>query len=98
MAAPQQAEAILAGDRARVKVDSATIDGSIRLTGARFDDLRFKAYRKDVDPKSPEIVFLTPQGAQLATYTRDGLDGGGSSNVAVPTDDDGLASRPATRR
>src|SRR6185295_4701479 len=67
-AVPQQAEAILAGDTARVKLDSATVDGSIRLTGGRFDDLRFKMFRQDIDPKSPEIVFLTPQGAAEATY------------------------------
>ena len=85
-AAPQQAEAILAGDTARVKLDSATVDGSIRLTGARFDDLRFKAYRQSVDPKSPEIVFLTPQGAQGATYAEIGWTTGGSSTVPVPTD------------
>ncbi len=84
-AAPQQAEAILAGDRARVKLDSATVDGSIRLTGARFDDLRLKAYHQDVDPKSPEIVFLTPQGADTATYTDMGWTTGGTSTITVPT-------------
>jgi YidC/Oxa1 family membrane protein insertase len=84
-AAPQQAEAILGGDRARVKLDSATVDGSIRLTGGRFDDLHLKAYRQDLDPKSPEIVFLTPQGADTATYAELGWTAGGSSTVAVPT-------------
>jgi len=84
-AAPLQAEAILAGDTARVKLDSATVDGSIRLTGARFDDLRLKAYHQDLDPKSPEIVFLTPQGSDLSTYGEMGWTTGGTSNVAVPT-------------
>jgi YidC/Oxa1 family membrane protein insertase len=84
-ATPQQAEAILAGDTARVKLDSETVDGTIRLTGARFDDLRLKAYRQDVDPKSPEIVFLTPQGADMSTYAEMGWTTGGTSNVAVPT-------------
>ncbi|MBI1211789.1 MAG: membrane protein insertase YidC [Alphaproteobacteria bacterium] len=81
----QQPEAILAGDAARVTLDSDTVDGSIRLTGARFDDLRLKAYHEDVDPKSPEIVFLTPQGANLSTYGEMGWTTGGTSNVAVPT-------------
>ncbi len=84
-AAPQKPEAILAGDSARVKLDSAAVDGSIRLTGARFDDLRLKVYREDVDPKSPEVVFLIPEGAETATYSEIGWTTGGKSNIALPT-------------
>src|SRR6185295_15498536 len=82
---PQKPDAILAGDRARIKLDSSTVDGSIRLTGARFDDLRFKTYREDIDPNSPEIVFLLPQGAETATYSEMGWTAGGTSNVTLPT-------------
>ena len=84
-AAPQKPEAILAGDNARVKLDSPSVDGSIRLTGARFDDLRLKNYREDVDPNSPEIAFLLPDGAETATYGEMGWTAGGKSTVAVPT-------------
>ncbi len=84
-AALQSTEAVLAGDTARIKLDSATVDGSIRLTGARLDDLRLKSYRETIDPKSPEITFLLPQGAQTATYAEMGWTPGGTSTVPVPT-------------
>jgi len=98
----QPPEAVLAGDRARVTVDSTTVDGSIRLTGARFDDLRLKNYHLDIDPKSPEIVFLLPEGAETATYGEMGWTTGGKSSVPVPTSttlwhaDDGQILTPAT--
>jgi YidC/Oxa1 family membrane protein insertase len=82
---PEKAETILANDTARIKLDSATVDGSIRLTGARFDDLHLKLYRQEADPKSPEIAFLIPQGAETATYGEVGWTSGGTSNVNVPT-------------
>ena len=98
----QKPEVILAGDRARIKLDSDTVDGSIRLTGARLDDLHFKAYREDIDPKSPEIVFLLPQGAETATYGEMGWTAGGTSNEVLPTETtvwqaaDGQTLTPAT--
>src|SRR5580693_9236088 len=46
---------------ARVPVDTATVDGSILLKGALFDDLRLKNYHETVNPKSPEIILLSPK-------------------------------------
>src|ERR1700754_3682146 len=49
--APQSAAGIvpraeaLAQSSARAKIDTPTVDGSINLTGARFDDLRLRQYR-----------------------------------------------------
>ncbi len=53
---------------ARVAIDTPTVDGSLRLKGARFDDLRLKKYRETVDPKSPEIVLLAPQSTDYPYY------------------------------
>jgi YidC/Oxa1 family membrane protein insertase len=47
----------------RIKIDAARIDGSIRLVGGRIDDIRLKDYRETVDPNSPSIVLLAPQGS-----------------------------------
>ncbi len=48
---------------ARVSFDNASIDGSIALVGARFDDLSLKRYRQTVEKGSPEVTLLSPQGA-----------------------------------
>ncbi|MBI1245201.1 MAG: membrane protein insertase YidC [Alphaproteobacteria bacterium] len=46
----------------RVKIDTPTTAGSIALRGARLDDLVLKKYRETVDPDSPPVVLLSPQG------------------------------------
>ena len=46
----------------RLKISSPRVDASIALKGGRLDDLALAQYRVTVDPKSPEIVLLSPQG------------------------------------
>ena len=48
----------------RIAIDTPRLGGSINLIGARIDDLRLKDYHETVDPKSPEIVLLSPDGAK----------------------------------
>lgn len=48
---PQPREAVLATGGARLRFDNDKIDGSIKLTGARIDDLRLKQYRETIDPR-----------------------------------------------
>jgi YidC/Oxa1 family membrane protein insertase len=66
-AAPAQAvetrEAALAA-RPRVKIETPRLHGSIDLLGARLDDLTLATYHETVDPKSPEVVLLSPSGTQ----------------------------------
>jgi YidC/Oxa1 family membrane protein insertase len=68
--APQSAPAVvpraeaLAQSSARVAIETPTVDGSINLTGARFDDLRLRQYRETPDPMSPEIELLSPMAAE----------------------------------
>ncbi len=58
---PSRCEAAIAG-QPRVKIDTPRLHGSIALTGARFDDLTLAKYHETVDPKSPEVVLLSPPG------------------------------------
>src|SRR5215472_879057 len=48
----------------RVRIDTPKLHGSIALIGGRLDDLRLAAYHETVDPKSPEIVLLSPLSAK----------------------------------
>jgi YidC/Oxa1 family membrane protein insertase len=66
----------------RIAIDTPTVDGSLLLKGARFDDLRLKKYRETVDPKSPEIVLLAPKNTDFPYYADFGWIGEG--RVKVP--------------
>jgi YidC/Oxa1 family membrane protein insertase len=59
-------EALMRSQRVAFANERA-IDGSINLTGARFDDLNLKRHRQELDPASAEVVLAAPEG------TRDGL-------------------------
>ena len=68
----------------RITIDTPTVDGSLLLKGARFDDLRLKKYRETVDPKSPEIALLAPQGADYPYYAVFGWVAPPDSNQPMP--------------
>src|SRR5262249_17559257 len=53
----------------RVAIDTPAVYGSIVLKGPRIDDVSFKDYRETVDPKSPNIVLLSPLGSPYPYYT-----------------------------
>jgi YidC/Oxa1 family membrane protein insertase len=56
--------------------------------GGRIDDLSLKDYRVTVDPDSPIVTLLTPQGTGNAYYALFGWSpGGGLSTEAVPNID-----------
>ena len=46
----------------RLAIDTPALSGSIALVGARLDDLELKGYRETIEPDSPQIVLLSPQG------------------------------------
>ncbi|MBV8349497.1 MAG: membrane protein insertase YidC, partial [Mycolicibacterium sp.] len=54
-------EAVIATEP-RVKIETPRLHGSIDLLGARFNDLTLATYHETVDPKSPEVVLLSPSG------------------------------------
>ncbi|MBV9332357.1 MAG: membrane protein insertase YidC [Alphaproteobacteria bacterium] len=68
----------------RVAIDTPTVDGSLLLKGARFDDLRLKKYRETVDPRSPEIVLLAPKKTAFPYYVDLGWISG--AHVRLPDD------------
>ena len=47
----------------RIVIDTKSLFGTIALKGARLDDIALKNYRETTDPKSPNIVLLSPSGA-----------------------------------
>jgi YidC/Oxa1 family membrane protein insertase len=67
----------------RVRIDTPTLFGSINLRGGRIDDVALKNYRETVDPRSPNIVLLSPSGSQNPYYAEFGWVGTG--NGPLPT-------------
>ena len=60
---PQTREAVLAEEQ-RIKISTPRLHGSIDPLGARLDDLTLANYHETVDPKSPEVVLLSPPGTE----------------------------------
>jgi YidC/Oxa1 family membrane protein insertase len=65
----------------RIQVETSRIFGSIALTGARIDDVSLKNYRETVDPRSANIVLLSPANAPNPYYA----DFGWVSATGLPT-------------
>jgi YidC/Oxa1 family membrane protein insertase len=70
----------------RIPIRTPTVDGSLLLRGARFDDLKLKAYHVTVDPKSPEIDLLAPSGSEYPYFAEFGWSSA-NSKIAVPGDE-----------
>ncbi len=70
----------------RVAIDTPSLDGSLLLKGARFDDLRLRNYRETTDAKSPEIVLLSPERTAYPYYAAFGWVAAPGSGVKVPDD------------
>jgi YidC/Oxa1 family membrane protein insertase len=52
----------------RIALETPNLFGSIALKGARIDDVSLRNYRETTDPKSPNIVLLSPSGAPDAYF------------------------------
>lgn len=59
----------------RVTVDTPALQGSISLRGGRIDDLFLKGYRTEVNPKSPPVELLRPEGVRDAWFAEFGWTG-----------------------
>ncbi len=68
---------------ARVTIDSARLSGSISLKGGRIDDMALRDYRQTLDPESPNVVVLSPQGGPKPYFIRFGWSTAGNG-VALP--------------
>lgn len=71
----------------RLAVDTPSVDGSIALRGARFDDLSLKNYHETVDPGSPEIVLFSPQDSAHAYFAEFGWTAIAASGLTLPNKD-----------
>lgn len=67
----------------RVAIDTPALSGSIALKGGLVDDIRFKNYRETVDPKSPNIELLSPEGSPAPYFAEFGWlpEPGGTAKV-----------------
>jgi YidC/Oxa1 family membrane protein insertase len=63
----------------RIRIDTPQLSGSIALKGGRVDDVSLKTYRETVDPKSPQIVLLSPSGSANPYYAEFGWVGTGNA-------------------
>jgi YidC/Oxa1 family membrane protein insertase len=68
----------------RFPVETPRLTGSIALNGARVDDIKLATYHETVDPKSPTITLLSPEGAPEAFYAEFGWVAPAGSQIAVP--------------
>jgi YidC/Oxa1 family membrane protein insertase len=68
----------------RVSIVTPTLSGSINLRGGRIDDVVLRNYREQVDPRSPNIVLLSPSGSPNPYYAEFGFVGGQPGAVPGP--------------
>jgi YidC/Oxa1 family membrane protein insertase len=81
-AAESRAAAI--ASQPHVKIDTPRLHGSIVLVGARIDDLTLATYHETVDPKSPEVVLLSPPGTASPYLAEFGWVAATPGQVKVP--------------
>lgn len=84
----------------RIRIDSPSLAGSINLRGGRIDDVRLKNYHETVDPRSPQIVLLSPSGGPNPFYAEFGWVAS-EQGVPLPSSDtvwtaDGQTLTPTT--
>jgi YidC/Oxa1 family membrane protein insertase len=77
--------AVVLGESQRVKIATPSLEGSLNLKGARFDDLVLVRHRETIAKNSPAIRLLSPSGAAGAYFGEFGWQPVG--NVAVPGKD-----------
>ncbi|MFL4989739.1 MAG: membrane protein insertase YidC, partial [Microvirga sp.] len=69
----------------RVTINTPAIAGSINLRGGRIDDVSLKNYRETVDPRSANIVLLSPAGTQNPYYAEFGWVGAQAGSLPGPS-------------
>jgi YidC/Oxa1 family membrane protein insertase len=85
-AEPSISRAVVLSGTDRVLIESPTLKGSISLKGGRIDDLVLTQYRETLEPGSPNIVLLWPDGVAQPYYASFGWSGG-PEGTAVPAGD-----------
>ena len=70
----------------RISIKNDKLNGSIRLKGARFDDLNLSNYKKTLEENSPAVELLTPSGTAMPYYAEFGWLSTDSS-IKLPNSD-----------
>jgi YidC/Oxa1 family membrane protein insertase len=85
-AAPAEAKprAAVLKESPRVAIDTPSLKGSIALVGARLDDLILPKYRETIDPDSPPIVLLSPDGTEHPYFIEYGWVTAPDSGIKAP--------------
>jgi YidC/Oxa1 family membrane protein insertase len=73
--------AVVLAETPRVQIRTPSLQGSINLKGARFDDLVLVTQRETIARNSPPVRLLSPAGARDSYFTQFGWSGEG---VAAP--------------
>ncbi len=74
----------IANSGPRIIIDTPSVDGSLRLNGARFDDLKLKRYHLTINPKSPQIDLLAPEATAHPYYSVFGWVAAPGEHIATP--------------
>lgn len=74
-------EEALKGDR--IAIETPRLKGSIALQGARIDDISLVNYRETIDPKSKNIIYLSPEGTENGYYADRNYISGVGATLAV---------------
>jgi YidC/Oxa1 family membrane protein insertase len=82
MSVKPRADVIVATTRVPIETDQ--LSGSINLTGAQFDDLRFNKYLEGTNPSSPPVTLLSPSGTQNAYFVEQGFVNAPGGTAKVP--------------
>jgi YidC/Oxa1 family membrane protein insertase len=71
----------------RLTIDTPSMKGSIALRSGRFDDVVLAKYHVTVDPKSPNVVLLSPNDSAHPYFAEFGWVPAAGSNLKVPDRD-----------
>lgn len=83
-AAPKIVSREAAASGPRIRIETPALTGSIRLQGARIDDLYLKGYRESLATNAPMVELFRPRNAANAFFTDIGWAG---SNISgLPND------------
>jgi len=96
-AAPVSVEEALKSGAGRIPIRTATLEGSINLTGGRIDDLTLLNYREELEETSANIRLLNPRSAEHGHYVQLGwIAEGDAAQGAVWTAPAGAELTPAS--
>jgi YidC/Oxa1 family membrane protein insertase len=70
----------------RLAIDAPSLEGSVCLTGAVFDDIVLKNYHETISKNSPLVQIMGRRGGDKAYYAQFGWNAVSGSNVRVPDD------------